>query len=223
MDIKLNNSWQKFIEEEEEKAYFIKLMSFMDEAYKTNNESIFPAKNELLKAFSMCSIEDVSVVILGQDPYPTRGYANGLCFSVNEDVKPFPKSLKNIFTEIENDLRIPSPENGNLERWAKQGVLLLNNVLSVVEGKPDSHAKKGWEQFTSAAIHYLGKDKQGLVYLLWGSKAQEKAATIDADHNLILKSVHPSPLSAYRGFFGCKHFSKTNEYLITLGKNPINW
>ena len=223
MDLKLNNSWQKFIEEESKKEYFVQLKAFIDEAYKTNNESIFPAKNELLKAFLICPLEDVSVVILGQDPYPTKGYANGLCFSVNENVKPFPKSLKNIFSEIENDLSITSPENGNLERWANQGVLLLNNVLSVIEGKPDSHAKKGWEHFTSAAIDYLGKEKQSVVYLLWGSKAQEKAAKIDEKHNLILKSVHPSPLSAYRGFFGCKHFSKTNEYLISLGKNPINW
>ena len=223
MYLKLNNSWQKFLDEEAKKEYFIQLMVFLDEAYRKEEGSIFPAKHELLKAFRMCSIEDVSVVILGQDPYPTKGYANGLCFSVYEDVKPFPKSLKNIFTEIENDLSVPSPENGNLERWANQGVLLLNNVLSVVEGKPDSHAKKGWEQFTSAAIHYLGKETDGLVYLLWGSKAQEKAATIDEHHNLILKSVHPSPLSAYRGFFGCKHFSKTNEYLIARGKNPIKW
>lgn len=221
MDLKLNNSWQKFLDEESKKNYFVELISFMDVAYK--NETVFPAKNELLKAFSMCSIEDVTVVILGQDPYPTKGYANGLCFSVNEEVKPFPKSLKNIFSEIENDLSITSPENGNLERWANQGVLLLNNVLSVIEGKPDSHAKKGWEIFTSAAIDYLGKEKEGIVYLLWGSKAQEKAAKIDEKHNLILKSVHPSPLSAYRGFFGCKHFSKTNEYLIAQRKNPINW
>ena len=210
MDLKLNNSWQKFLDEEAKKEYFIQLMVFLDEAYRTEEGSIFPAKNELLKAFSLCPIEDVSAVILGQDPYPTKGYANGLCFSVNEDIKPFPKSLKNIFTEIENDLRIPWPENGNLERWANQGVLLLNNVLSVIEGNPDSHAKKGWEIFTSAAIDYLGKEKEGVVYLLWGSKAQEKAATIDENTNLILKSVHPSPLSAYRGFFGCKHFSKTS-------------
>jgi len=223
MDLKLNNSWQKFIEEESKKEYFIQLMSFMDRAYEKDPGSIFPAKDELFKAFSMCSLEEVRVVILGQDPYPTKGYANGLCFSVNKDVKPFPKSLKNIFIEIENDLSIPSPENGNLERWANQGVLLLNNVLSVVEGKPDSHAKKGWEQFTSAAIHYLGKEKDGVVYFLWGSKAQEKAANIDENRNLILKSVHPSPLSAYRGFFGCKHFSKANNYLIASGKKPINW
>jgi uracil-DNA glycosylase len=223
MDLKLNNSWQKFIDEESKKNYFVDLISFIDEVYENNNESVFPAKNELLKAFTMCPIEDLKVVILGQDPYPTKGYANGLCFSVNEDVKPFPKSLKNIFSEVENDLSIPSPENGNLERWANQGVLLLNNVLSVIEGKPDSHANKGWELFTNAAIDYLGKEKQGIVYLLWGSKAQEKAAKIDEKHNLILKSVHPSPLSAYRGFFGCKHFSKTNEYLIAQRKNPINW
>jgi uracil-DNA glycosylase len=223
MDLKLNNSWQKFIDEESKKNYFVDLISFIDEVYENNNESVFPAKNELLKAFTMCPIEDLKVVILGQDPYPTKGYANGLCFSVNEDVKPFPKSLKNIFSEVENDLSIPSPENGNLERWANQGVLLLNNVLSVIEGKPDSHANKGWELFTNATIDYLGKEKQGIVYLLWGSKAQEKAAKIDEKHNLILKSVHPSPLSAYRGFFGCKHFSKTNEYLIAQRKNPINW
>lgn len=223
MDLKLNNSWQKFMDEESKKEYFIQLLAFMDRAYEKDPGSIFPAKDELFKAFLMCSLEEVRVVILGQDPYPTKGYANGLCFSVNEDVKPFPKSLKNIFIEIENDLSIPSPENGNLERWANQGVLLLNNVLSVVEGKPDSHSKRGWEKFTSAAIHYLGKEKDGVVYLLWGSKAQEKAAAIDENRNLILKSVHPSPLSAYRGFFGCKHFSKANNYLIASGKKPINW
>lgn len=223
MDLKLNNSWQKFIEEESKKEYFKQLLTFMDEVYRKEEGSIFPAKDELLKAFRMSPPEEIKVVILGQDPYPTKGYANGLCFSVNENIKPFPKSLKNIFSEIEDDLGIPTPENGNLERWAKQGVLLLNNVLSVVEGKPDSHAKKGWEQFTSAAIHYLGKEKEEVVYLLWGSKAQEKAMTINENRNLILKSVHPSPLSAYRGFFGCKHFSKANDYLITNGKNPINW
>ena len=223
MNIILNNSWQKFINEEVEKDYFIRLMSFVDDAYQNSEETIFPTKNELFKAFSICPLEEVKVVILGQDPYPTKGYANGLCFSVNNEVKPFPKSLKNIFFEIEIDLGIPIPENGNLERWAKQGVLLLNNVLSVIEGKPDSHAKKGWEQFTNAAINYLGKEKEEVAYLLWGSKAQQKAASIDENKNLILKSVHPSPLSAYRGFFGSKHFSKTNNYLKSKGKKPIIW
>ena len=165
----------------------------------------------------------MKVVILGQDPYPTRGHAHGLCFSVEENVKPFPKSLVNIFKEIESDLGQVFPENGSLVRWAEQGVLLLNAVLTVEEGKPDSHARKGWEQLTDAIITALNNNNDNVVYLLWGSKAQEKASQVDSAKNLILKTVHPSPLSAYRGFFGCKHFSKTNEYLLKNRKSPIIW
>jgi len=211
------------MELESKKDYFIKLMDFLDEEYNCQKGAIFPAKSELFKAFNLCPLEEIVVVIIGQDPYPTLGFANGLCFSVNENIQSLPKSLKNIFIEIESDIGIVTPKSGNLERWAKQGVLLLNNVLSVVEGKPDSHSKIGWEQFTKAAVDYIGKEREGVVYFLWGNKAQEKALSIDGNRNLILKSVHPSPLSAYRGFFGCKHFSKANMYLKINGKNTINW
>jgi len=171
----------------------------------------------------MCPLDKVKVVILGQDPYPTRGHAEGLCFSVNENVRPFPKSLVNIFKELQHDLDTPFPENGSLIRWAEQGVLLLNAVLTVQEGKPESHARKGWEQFTDEVIRVLNERKSGIVYLLWGAKAHEKARHVDPHVNLLLKSVHPSPLSAHRGFFGCKHFSQTNQYLRELGKSEIIW
>jgi len=223
MEIQLEQSWKDALNAEFNKSYFLDLVAFVKSEYKSKKGNIFPKGDQIFRALNDCPLSDVKVVILGQDPYPTRGNAHGLCFSVEEDVRPFPKSLVNIFKEIEADLGIPFPENGSLVRWAKQGVLLLNAVLTVEEGKPESHARKGWEQFTDAVISAVNKSNSQVVYLLWGSKAQEKAAQVDSANNLILKTVHPSPLSAYRGFFGCKHFSETNNYLVSNGKIPINW
>jgi len=223
MEIELEKSWSIFLQEEFEKKYFIELMNFVDTEYSTYPGAIFPDKNQIFKVFESCSFDDVKVVILGQDPYPTKGHAHGLCFSVESDIKPLPKSLVSIFKEIETDLNLTFPVNGNLERWAKQGVLLLNSVLTVREGEAASHSKKGWERFTDAVIEKLSKQKEEVVYILWGSKAQEKGKTIDVVKNCVLSAPHPSPLSSYRGFFGCKHFSKTNTYLELKGKDVINW
>jgi len=219
----MEDSWKLVLMEEFSKPYFAELTDFVKEQYRCKPGAIFPKGDQIFRALNVCPLKNVKVVILGQDPYPTRGHAHGLCFSVEEDVKPFPKSLVNIFKEIEADLGQSFPENGSLVRWAEQGVLLLNAVLTVEEGKPESHARKGWEQLTDAIISALNNNNEHIVYLLWGSKAQEKASQVDASKNLILKTVHPSPLSAYRGFFGCKHFSKSNEYLLANGKSPIIW
>ena len=223
MQIIVEPSWACVLKNEFEKTYFKKLMEFVSDEYQKNETSIFPARENLFRAFEVCPYEQVKVVILGQDPYHTKGHAHGLCFSVEEDVKPFPKSLLNIFKEIETDLKQSIPPNGSLERWAKQGVLLLNSVLTVKEGQAGSHMNKGWEQFSDAVIQVLGKQKENVVYVLWGAKAQEKGGNIDSLKNCVLTSVHPSPLSSYRGFFGCKHFSKTNEYLISKEIAPIVW
>ncbi|MCH2225601.1 MAG: uracil-DNA glycosylase [Crocinitomicaceae bacterium] len=195
----------------------------MEDEYGNNEISTFPKKKEIFRAFEACSFEKTKVVILGQDPYPTKGHAHGLCFSVEPDVRPLPKSLKNVFKELEEDLGIPISQDGDLNRWAEQGVLLMNSVLTVSEGQPDSHKGKGWELFTNAVIQALNDKKEDVVYLLWGSKAIKKAENVDPIKNLILQSPHPSPLSAYRGFFGCKHFSKTNEYLLKKGFQEIDW
>jgi uracil-DNA glycosylase len=219
----LNNSWQKVLKPEINKNYFVELMSKINQFYDEKREYIFPEKSKLFNAFNLCLFEEIKVVILGQDPYPTKGYAQGLCFSVESNVRPFPKSLNNIFKEIESDLSIPFPENGNLERWANQGVLLLNSVLTVEKGQADSHKGMGWEQFTDAVIELISQKKENVVFILWGSKALSKSILIDEKKHLILSSVHPSPLSAYRGFFGCNHFSKTNEYLVSKGSKTIDW
>ena len=223
MEVKMEDSWKLVLQEEFSKPYFTELTNFVKEQYRLKPGAIFPKGDQIFRALNTCPLKNVKVVILGQDPYPTRGHAHGLCFSVEENVKPFPKSLVNIFKEIESDLGQAFPENGSLVRWAEQGVLLLNAVLTVEEGKPESHARKGWEQLTDAIISVLNNNSDHVVYLLWGSKAQEKASQVDSSKNLILKTVHPSPLSAYRGFLGCKHFSKTNEYLLENGKSPIIW
>lgn len=223
MKMNMEPSWNNVLEKEFEKKYFKDLMEFISVEYHENEGAIFPEKDQIFRAFDECPFDNVNVVLLGQDPYPTRGHAHGLCFSVEEDVKPFPKSLSNIFKEIESDLNQPIPTNGSLVRWAKQGVLLLNSVLSVREGEAGSHINKGWEQFSDAVIQELNNRKEGLVYLLWGSKAQEKGRCINTSENCVLSTVHPSPLSSYRGFFGCKHFSKANDYLISRGKTPIIW
>lgn len=223
MVVKLEESWNKALEKEITSPYFAKLIQFVEQEYSEKPGKIFPQEDQMFRALNLCPINKVKVVILGQDPYPTRGHAHGLCFSVEESVKPLPKSLNNIFKELESDLGIPFPANGSLVRWSEQGVLLLNAVLTVEEGKADSHSKRGWEQFTKAVIEVLNDHSEGIVYLLWGSKAQQKAELVNDKKNLVLKTAHPSPLSAYRGFFGSKPFSQTNKYLIDQGKMPIKW
>jgi len=219
----LPKSWHNALKDTLQKPYFEQLTKLVEQAYLERPKTIFPQKEQLFKAFELCAWEDVKVVILGQDPYPTKGHANGLCFSVGADVKPLPKSLNNIFKERKSDLQLPDLPNGNLEHWAKQGVLLLNAVLTVEEGSPDSHKNWGWEQFTDAVIAQIAKEKTNVVFVLWGAKAQKKASQIDASKHLILKAVHPSPLAAHRGFFGCKHFSKTNAFLRMMGAHEIQW
>jgi uracil-DNA glycosylase len=221
--MKLSKDWQKVLGPEMNKPYFVELMSKVNQFYNEKAEHIFPEKSKVFNAFNLCSFEDVKVVILGQDPYPTKGHANGLCFSVESNVRPFPKSLNNIFKEIESDLAQPFPENGNLEHWAKQGVFLLNSVLTVEEGRTDSHKGIGWEQFTDRIIELVSEKKENIVFILWGSKAISKSILIDAKKHFILTAVHPSPLSAYRGFFGCKHFSKANEFLRSKDLRSIDW
>ena len=223
MEIKLEDSWKKALSNEFEKPYFNALTEFVKKEYQQNPGAVFPKGGEIFRALDLCPLDKVKVVILGQDPYPTRGHAHGLCFSVEEHVRPFPKSLNNIFKEIQTDLGEPFPENGSLIRWAEQGVLLLNATLTVLEGRPESHAGKGWEQFTDAVIRELNQRREGVVYMLWGSKAQMKASIVDDSKNLILKTVHPSPLSAHRGFFGSKHFSQANAYLLSKGESAIVW
>jgi uracil-DNA glycosylase len=223
MDVSIESSWKFQLQNEFLQPYFKSLAAFVKNEYEASPDGVFPKGSQIFRAFDACPFDQVKVVILGQDPYPTPGHAHGLCFSVEPDVKPLPKSLNNIFKELNDDLGIPIRANGDLNAWAEQGVLLLNSVLTVKSGQADSHSGKGWEIFTDAVIQKLNENKEGVVYLLWGSKAQRKAQNVDAQGNLILTSPHPSPLSSYRGFFGCKHFSKTNEYLKSLGKTPINW
>lgn len=220
MEVRIEQSWKDALKDEFEKPYFENLTNFVKHEYKT--KQILPPAKYIFRAFDECPVDEVRVVILGQDPYPTPGNANGLAFAVNEDVN-LPASLKNIYKEIESDLNIKKNNNGDLSDWAKQGVLLLNSSLTVRSGEPASHSKKGWEDFTDSAIKYLNENKKHVVYLLWGSYAQQKGAFIDRNNNLVLEAPHPSPLSAHRGFFGCKHFSKANAYLIMNNKNPIYW
>ncbi|MBT5932424.1 MAG: uracil-DNA glycosylase [Flavobacteriales bacterium] len=223
MSLQIEASWKNILNNELEQKYFLELSKKVDQFYREDKVQIFPKKKEVFRAFDVCPFEKVKVVILGQDPYPTKGYANGLSFSVNDDIYPFPKSLNNIFKEIHNDIGISFPENGDLTRWAEQGVLLLNTVLTVEEGSPDSHKGIGWEKFTNGVIELLSDQKQELVFMLWGAKATAKTSLINEDKHMVLSSVHPSPLSAYRGFFGCKHFSKANDYLNENNLSVINW
>lgn len=214
-------NWKEWIATEQEKEYFKKLSDFIKEERK--QYKIYPPETEVFQAFNWCDWEKVKVVILGQDPYHGLGQANGLAFSVNDGVT-FPPSLRNIFIEVENDTGEPIPIGGNLERWAKQGVLLLNDVLTVREKQPGSHQKKGWEQFTDAVIEKLSNEKEGLVFLLWGNYAQKKGKKIDAAKHLVLTSGHPSPMSANQGkWFGNQHFTQTNAYLVQHNKTPIEW
>ncbi|MCU0318217.1 MAG: uracil-DNA glycosylase [Amoebophilaceae bacterium] len=220
MKVNIAESWGKLLAREFQQPYFEALVAFVRTAYQ--HYEVYPPAKEIFRAFSLCSFEETKVVILGQDPYHSLGQANGLCFSVRDNV-PTPPSLVNIFTEIHNDLGIAMPPNGNLERWATQGVLLLNATLTVQAGKPGSHQNKGWERFTDAVISTLSHNKEHSVFLLWGAYAQQKTALIDDKKHLILKSSHPSPYSANRGFFGNQHFSKANAYLEKYHLKAIQW
>ncbi len=220
MDVKIEPSWKAVLQEEFDKPYFAELTEFVRNEYKQTK--IFPPAKLIFNAFDQCPFNDVKVVILGQDPYHGDGQAHGLCFSVGDGVR-FPPSLINIFKEIERDLQIPMPSSGNLERWARQGVLLLNATLTVQAHLAGSHQGRGWEQLTDAAIEKLSREGENIVFILWGAYAQRKEPMIDHSKHLILKGVHPSPLSAYRGFFGCGHFSAANRYLVEKGRGAIDW
>lgn len=220
MNVQIEEGWKKALAPEFEKDYFVRLTDFVRQEYQQT--TVYPPGRLIFNAFNLCPFDKVKVVIIGQDPYHGPGQAHGLCFSVNDGV-PFPPSLQNIFKEIHDDLGTPMPASGNLTRWAEQGVLLLNATLTVRAHQAGSHQRKGWEEFTDAAIRALAEQKEHLVFILWGSYAQKKGAFIDRNKHLVLTSVHPSPLSAYNGFFGNKHFSRTNEYLVAHGEVPINW
>ena len=217
----LHSDWYALLDEKT-KVNFIAVCQKMDRLYDENPGHISPPKNQVFAAFNLMAVTNVKVVILGQDPYPTVGYANGVCFSVNSNNK-LPKSLKNIFIELRDDIGKEIPSNGDLSKWANQGVFLLNSILTVENGKPESHSKIGWEEFTDAIIQLLSFRNSNLVFLLWGSKAEKKRSLIDENKHLVLTAPHPSPLSAYRGFFGCRHFSKTNTFLLSKGKPIISW
>jgi len=220
MDVKIADSWKNRLQEEFSKAYFKELVDFVKTEY--TNHKVFPKGSHIFNAFEQCSFDHLKVVIIGQDPYHGVGQANGLCFSVNDGIK-MPPSLINIFKEIKADLGNDFPQTGNLERWAKQGVLLLNATLTVRAHSPGSHQNKGWEEFTDAVIKIISDQKDGVVFLLWGSYAQRKGEIIDKTKHKVLSSAHPSPFAANRGFFGNKHFSKTNNYLKERGLTPIDW
>lgn len=220
MNVKIAADWQEILQPEFDKPYFEQLTQFVRAEYGAT--TVYPAGRNIFRAFDKCPFSELKVVIIGQDPYHGVGQANGLCFSVNDGV-PFPPSLQNIFKEIQSDLGTAVPQSGNLDRWAEQGVLLLNSVLTVRAHEAASHAGRGWEQFTDAVVRTINERKQGVVYMLWGSYAQRKGQVVDSSKNFVLKSVHPSPLSVYRGFFGCKHFSQANAYLQSVGKTPIIW
>ncbi len=220
MDVKIEESWKGLLAGEFEKPYFEELTRFVREEFAQHK--VYPPGKLIFNAFNQCPFDQVKVVILGQDPYHGPGQAHGLCFSVPEGVA-FPPSLQNIFAEIKSDLGIPVPRHGNLERWARQGVFLLNATLTVRATQAGSHQNKGWETFTDRVIHLLAEKKDNLVFMLWGSYAQQKGKFIEPSRHLLLTSVHPSPLSAYRGFFGNRHFSKANQYLSEHGKETIHW
>lgn len=220
MDVKIEQSWKKLLNNEFEKKYFKNLVEFVTEEYKTR--TIFPKGKEIFKAFDLCPVDKTKVVIIGQDPYHGKGQAHGLCFSVKDGVK-IPPSLRNIYKELNEDIGKPIPETGNIEYWAKQGVLMLNATLTVRAGQAGSHQGKGWETFTDTVIEKISKEKENLVFLLWGAYAQKKGQIINSEKHYVLKSAHPSPFSAYNGFFGNKHFSKTNEFLKSKGLEEIKW
>ena len=217
--IKIKKNWFELLKPEFDKPYFKNLQAFLDDEYATR--TIYPSMENIFNALNFTSYDDVKVVIIGQDPYHEPGQAQGLSFSVPDDFI-IPPSLVNIFKEIHDDLGIEPINSGNLSRWAKQGVLLLNTTLTVRAHQANSHRGHGWEEFTSAVIHLLAKREKPIVFLLWGSNAQAFAPQIPS-HHLVLKAPHPSPLSSYRGFFGCKHFSKCNDFLVKHDEQPINW
>ena len=218
--VDLHPSWNKLLEKELEKPYFQILKQKITAEYL--NKTIYPPEKLIFNAFSLTPLDKVKVVILGQDPYHGKGQAHGLSFSVQKEVK-IPPSLMNIYKELKSDINKEIPKNGFLENWASQGVLLLNNILTVRSGKPNSHKNLGWEKFTESTIHLISKRKKNLVFLLWGNDAQKKEKYIHPNKHLVLKTVHPSPLSAYRGFFGSKHFSKSNNYLKKNNIKEIIW
>lgn len=220
MNVQIEESWKKELAGEFDKDYFVKLTDFVRREYATT--TIYPPGRLIFNAFNLCPFHQTKVVIIGQDPYHGPNQAHGLCFSVNDGIA-FPPSLQNIFKEIQSDLGTPPPATGNLTRWAEQGVLLLNATLTVRAHTAGSHQRKGWEEFTDAAIQCLANGREHLVFILWGAYAQKKGAFIDRNRHLVLSSAHPSPLSAYNGFFGNKHFSRANEYLQQHGMSPIVW
>lgn len=220
-EVKIESSWKKALEEEFAKPYFQQLVDFIKKE-KAAGKVIYPPGPFIFNAFDTTPFDTVKVIILGQDPYHNPEEAMGLCFSVPKGVR-MPPSLQNIFKELQNDLGITMPNQGDLTHWAKQGVFLLNAMLTVEKNKPASHSTIGWQNFTDAVIHRLSTEKEGLVFLLWGKFAQGKEVLIDSSKHLVLKAAHPSPFSANAGFFGCRHFSKANEYLKKKGKTPIDW
>ena len=220
MDVRIEESWKRALADEWDKPYFVELTQFMRHQYSTR--TIYPPAGKIFASMDICPFDKVKVVIIGQDPYHEPGQAHGLCFSVNDGVQ-IPPSLVNIYKEIHDDLGLPIPTSGNLERWARQGVLLLNATLTVEAHRAASHRGQGWETFTDAIIQRLSGFRNNLVFLLWGSFAISKRQLIDQSRHLVLTSPHPSPLSAYRGFFGNHHFSQANEYLVRNGITPIQW
>lgn len=220
MEVNIEPSWKKVLAGEFEQDYFKELTDFVRDEYKS--KTIYPPPKLVFNAFELCPFDDVRTVILGQDPYHGKSQAHGLSFSVQDGIT-IPPSLKNIYKEINNDLGLATPSDGNLERWAKQGVLLLNASLTVEANTPASHTGRGWEQFTNNIIQKISDEKENVVFLLWGKFAQSKSEIIDESKHFILTAPHPSPFSAHSGFFGCKHFSKTNEYLKSVGGKPIDW
>ena len=218
--IQIESSWKEKLNTSFQSESFIRLKKFLKSEKKIH--IIYPAGNKIFSAFNLCPFDSVKIVIIGQDPYHGPKQANGLCFSVSDGIKP-PPSLQNIFKELKDDLNLEIPSSGNLEHWAEQGVLMLNATLTVRASKAGSHQKKGWEEFTDNVIRILSEEKENLIFLLWGGFAQNKAQIIDNEKHYILTAAHPSPFSAYSGFFGCKHFSKTNEILKKLNQKPIKW
>lgn len=218
--VRIDESWKTRLESEFEQPYFAQLREFVRAEYASGD--VYPPAPRIFRAFDECPFDRVKVVILGQDPYHGPGQANGLCFAVGKDV-PAPPSLQNIFKEIDADLGRPASRDPDLTRWARQGVLLLNATLTVRAGQAGSHQNKGWERFTDAAVHALAREREGLVFLLWGAYARRKGAGIDRGKHLVLECAHPSPLSAHNGFFGCRHFSRANAWLAARGEKPIDW
>jgi len=223
MMFSLSLEWQEFLTTEINSRYYVNLHNRVLREYEAHPDKVFPPIHRVYEAFSGIQPSEVRVVILGQDPYPTRGHAHGLAFSVERDVSPLPRSLSNIFRELTSDMSMDCPQNGNLGAWRTQGVLLLNSVLTVKEGQPGSHKGLGWEQFTDAVITRLSKQVDHLVFMLWGAHAQRKIPLIDGAKHLILCAPHPSPLAAHRGFLGCRHFSKANDFLAAMQRPIIAW